>query len=329
MFDITTLDPNKVTAEPLKTPGTKFIKWAIVSLDGIYVPPMSLNAARKKGKDRNNIEKLTQSLQRAIQYDKMPPIIRKCNRIIDGKQYFYELICGHHRMEALEKNGYDFWIFAIYELPVDGVSYEDAIRTLQLVENDHSPALESSHEDIANIIARLIANGSNLVENNEDSIRDYVETYCQNKLWQTKAKIVRQAVNLTGAYQDVVTYTASDAFKWLDDNTSFTYAGNYDANNRAYGWTVLEGYEQEYIMNAIKKYAETGRESYFICHTKPPTEKMDLEDKRASMLQSFKTIENNLKEVIHYYNKNGKFPWQTKGFLPQDHKAEEKYFIEI
>ena len=329
MFDINTLDPKKVTAQPLQSIGTKFKEYIIAELSDIHIPPMNLNPARKKGKDKNNIEKLKQSFQRGIQYDKMPPIIRKCNRIIDGKQYFYELVAGNHRMDAIEKNGWNFWIFALYDLAVDGVSYEDSKCTLQLVENDHSPALESSDEDISNIIARLIANGSSLVENDEESIRAYVESVCKNKQWQTKAKIVRQSVRLTGAYQDVVTYTADDAFKWLNANTKYSYAGNYDNHKKSYGWTVLEGYEQEYVMNSIKKYSETGRESYFICHTKPPTEKMNLDNKRKSIQNSFQTIENHLIEVFNYYSNHGRFPWSVEGFLPQDHKAGEKEFIKV
>jgi hypothetical protein len=198
-----------------------------------------------------------------------------------------------------------------------------------LVENDHDPSLESSDEDISNIVSRLIAHGSALVTNDEDSIRNYVETYCRNKHYQTKAKIVRQAVRLSGAYQDVVTYTAKDAFKWLDKNTSYSYAGEYDAKRQKYGWTVLEGYEYEYLVSAMKKYSETGRESYFVCHTRAPTEDKTLEDKREGILNSFEALENNLKKVFEYYQLNGEFPWNVEGFLPQDHKNKENNFIRV
>ena len=323
------LNPKLVTATPIVAPGCKFEDFDVIELSKIYVPPMIDNPVRKNGNNIVNVQKLTQSLARGIHYDKMPPIVRKKSRIVDGHHYEYELICGNHRFAAFRNNDIKEWVFAIYELAQDGYSFEDSIRTLQLIENDHDPALESSDEDISNIVARLISHGSALVTNDEYSIRDYVETYCRNKHWQTKAKIVRKAVRLSGAYQEVVTYTAKDAFRWLDTNTTFTYAGNYDAKRRKYGWTVLEGYEYEYLVSAMKKYAETGRESYFVCHTKAPTEKNTLEDKREKMQDAFAELEDHLVQVFEFYKETGRFPWNLEGFMPQDHKNKENCFITI
>ena len=323
------LNPSSVTATPITAPGCRFIRFDTIPLDKIYVPPMVDNPVRKNGKSIVNVQKLTQSLSRGIHYDKMPPIVVEKHRIVEGHHYDYELVCGNHRFEAFQNNDFKEWIFALYALAQNGYSYEDSIRTLQLVENDHDPSLESSDEDISNIVSRLIAHGSALVTNDEDSIRNYVETYCRNKHYQTKGRIVRQAVRLSGAYQDVVTYTAKDAFKWLDKNTSYSYSGEYDAKRQKYGWTVLEGYEYEYLVSAMKKYSETDRESYFVCHTRAPTEKNTLEDKREGMLNSFESLEDNLKKVFEYYQLNGKFPWNVEGFLPQDHKNKENNFIRV
>lgn len=329
MFDTKTLDHNLVTAKPITAPGALFQNFDIISLAKIYVPPMADNPVRKKGKNLVNVQKLTISTSRGCHYDKMPPIVEKKSRIIDGQHYEYELLCGNHRFEALTNNDYDQWVFAVYKLAQNGYSYEDSLRTLQLVENDHDPALESSDEDISNIISRLIAKGSKLVSADEDSIRNYVETYCRNKHWQTKAKIVRQAVRLSGAYQEVVTYTAKDAFKWLEQNTTYKYAGEYDNRRKKFGWTVLEGYEYEYVVNAIKKYANEDRESYFICHTKPPTEDSPLEYRREDMLETFENLEESLKKVFEFYQENGRLPWKVEGFMPQDHKNKEDKFIPV
>lgn len=323
------LDRKLVTAVPITAPGCKFKDYDLIELNKIYVPPMADNPVRKKGKNLVNVQKLAISTSRGIHYDKMPPIVIKKSRIVNGVHYEYELICGNHRFEAFLNNSFTEWIFAIYDLAQNGISYEDSVRTLQLVENDHDPALESSDEDISNIISRLIAHGSSLVKNDEDSIREYVETYCRNKHWQTKAKIVRQTVRLSGAYQDVVTYTAKDAFKWLDDNTTYKYAGKYDSRRKKYGWTVLEGYEYEYVFSAIKKYAEDNIESYFCCHTRAPTEDFPIEDKRDNVISAFKGLEDDLVEVFKFYEKTGRFPWRVEGFLPQDHKNKEDKFINV
>jgi hypothetical protein len=195
------------------------------------------------------------------------------------------------------------------------------------MDNDHRPSLPSSEGDISNTIVRMIANGSKLVTNDEDSIRAFVKKYCKNKAPNTRGAIVLQVIRACGTYQDVVTYTAKDAFTWIADNTDYTVAGNIDRKRNKFGWTVLEGYQQEYVMNAIRKFSDTGKESYFVCHTKAPTDKMDLNDKRMNMVESFQQIETDLIEVIEFYNKNGRFPWSTEGFLPQDHKANEKSIV--
>lgn len=323
------LDNTLVTAPVFATPGIKFVKHEVIDLDMIYIPPMVDNPVRKRGKDPHNVDRLAQSLSRGIQYDKVPPIVRKNSRIVDGKHYTYELICGNHRCEALQKIGKKEWIFSVYEVSINGISYEDSVRTLQLVENDHSPALESSDEDISNVVSRLIEKGSTLVGNDEQSIRDYVETYCQNKAWQTKAKIVRQAVRQVGAYQDVVTYTANDAYKWISSKTDYTVAGRLDNTRRQYGWTVLEGYEYEYVISAARKLHETGKPSYFICHTKAPTEARSLEERREEMVQNFNDLGEMILTCADYYSKHGEFPWEIRGFLPQDHKAKEVDLIMV
>lgn len=329
MFNTNTLDHTLVTAKPISAPGAVFQEYTVIPLDKIYVPPMSDNPVRKRGKNLVNVQKLTISTSRDIHYDKMPPIVEKKSRIVNGKHYEYELVCGNHRLEAFLNNGFTQWVFAVYKLAQNGYSREDSLRTLQLVENDHDPALESSDEDISNIIARMIKHGSKLVSNNEDSIKEYVETYCRNKHFQTKAKIVRQAVRLSGAYQDVVTYTSKDAYAWLDQNTTYRYAGAYDNKRKKFGWTVLEGYDYEYIFQAMRKYAQEECESYFICHTKAPTENSPLDERREGMIESFEAIESNLLEVFDFYKKNKRFPWRVEGFLPQDHKNNEDKFIKV
>jgi hypothetical protein len=257
----------------------------------------------------------------------MPPTVRRCSRIVDGKHYKYELIAGNHRMEAFTNNKYDKWIFGVYEFAINGYSYEDSVRPFQLMENDHRPSLPASEGDVSNIIVRMIAHGSKLVTNDENSIRAFVDKFCKNKRPQTKGAIVLRVIRACGTYQDVVTYTAKDAFTWIAENTDYTVAGKLDRKRNKFGWTVLEGYQQEYVMNAIRKFSDTGKESYFVCHTKAPTDKMDLNDKRVNIVESFEQIETDFLKVMEFYNKNGRFPWGSEGFLPQDHKVNENTIV--
>jgi hypothetical protein len=329
MFDVNTLDPKLVTFMALNSPGAKFDKYEVITLSKIYQPAPNENYTRKKGKDISHVQSVKICLTPGIDYSIMPPLVYKKHQIIDGVHYDYVLVAGWHRMEALQSLGYDKWIFGVYQLAQDGYSFEESYGTLQNLENNHKAQKESSEEDISNSIGRLITHGSKLVTKDENSIRDYVNFVCSNKPWQTRSKIVRMAVRASGAHQDVVTYTADDAFKWIAKETDFVVAGEFDNKRKKYGWTVLEGYEYEYVVSAAKKFAESGKESYFVCHTKPPTEKKNVTDKREGMMRSFNQLDNALLEVFDYYKENGKFPWSVEGFLPQDKKLGENELITI
>jgi hypothetical protein len=54
---------------------------------------------------------------------------------------------------------------------------------------------------------------------------------------------------------------------------------------------------------------------------------MDLNDKRDNIVNSFRQIETDLIKVMDFYSKNGRFPWGSEGFLPQDHKTNEKTIV--
>jgi hypothetical protein len=329
MFDTQALDYKLVTFDKIVSPGSVFIEYEKISLDDIYVPPMADNPVRVGGKDPVNVMALVQSFSHGIDYSRMPPTVRRNPRRVDGKHYTWELITGNHRMEAFLKNGYTEWIFGVYEFARNGYSYEDSVRTFQLMENDHKPQLESSLNDIINTVSRLIAHGSKLVNNTEDSIRRYCNVYLPNMHGNKRNPIIQQIMRRAGTYQDIVTYTADDTSVWIHNKTDYVIGGNYDGKRNKYGWTVKEGYQYEYIMNATRKYAETGKESYFVCHTKAPTEKMDLDAKRINMQKVFENLEADLVEVVKFYNQNKRFPWVNEGFLPQNKKINENAFIPV
>lgn len=323
MFKLDSLDPSKVTFRDIVSPGVKKVDRKIVNLSQIYQPPLVDNPVRKKQKDKEHIQSLVQCFTPGIDYSLMPPVVRWNPRIVDGVQYDYELLCGNHRLEAFTMLGYERWIFDVYEICLDGISYEDSVRTLQLQENNHKAQLPSSKDDVINVICRLIDYGSKLVENTESSISAYVDTYCSNMHHQTKSKVIRGVIAARGAYQDIVTFTALDVDRWLSKNTSYTNAGNLDKHRNKHGWTVLEGYEARYFVNAARKFSETGKESYFICHTKPPTNQETLELKRMKMVKKWKSLEDSFIDVINFYNEHQRFPWSTEGFMPQDRKKPE------
>ena len=325
MFNTKTLNVNLITAFPIRCEGTRFLENLVIPLEDIYVPPMADNFARKEGKDPKHVMALKYALADGIDYSKAPPVVRKNSRILNGKHYKYELIAGNHRYEALYENKYEEWIFSVYEFGLDGCSFNQSKWSFQLKENDHLPQLVSSPEDIANAIVRIISEKIEEVPHTKEQIKDMVKKYTKTKV----TDIVNKIIAACGIYQDIVTYTQEDVKRFVSDNTDYVGSGHLDRKRKKIGWTVKEGYEQEYVMNGMRKYAETDKESYFLCHTKSPTEKMNLKAKRESMLDTFDSLSNALVKTFEFWQKNGRLPFSVEAFLPQDHKANEKGLIKI
>lgn len=333
-FNYKNIDPEECTFGKISSPGTKFVQRIKIKLSEIYVAPIkSDNSVRSKGKNVMHIQRLEQSFKQGIDYSQMPPTVRIKSRNENGEITKYELVTGNHRFEALRNLGFDEWIFDVYEIPFgSSYGYEDAIRTFQLKENNFAPNLASTEDDVVNVIVRLIEHKSKLVIAEEQSIADYVNEVCTYMHGQTKSKILRDVIRKlknTGCAvaQDVVTYTATDVNDFISKTTKYVVSGNYDHNLEMNGWSVLEGYEYEMLMNAIKKFGESGNESYFTLHTKSPTEKYGVNERREKMVQTFESLESSLLKVFAFYEKNGKFPWRIEGFLPQDVKNGESEYI--
>jgi hypothetical protein len=314
----------------IRAKGSKIKDYIIVSMDRVYCPPGSPeNPARKDGLDEPNVKELEQSfLNSGIIWSHKPMCVRWKPQVIDGITYDYEIIAGNHRFEALTNIGQTVWYFAVYELGVDGISFSKSKIAFQLAENNHDPRKSSTMADIINAVSWLVGNGELAAD--ELIIKAFVDETCSNKAKTTRGQIVSAILQSQGISQSVTTFTSTGAATWIKKNTAFTNAGKIDKKLNKHGWTVKEGYEDEFILNAIKKYAQTGRESYFVCHTKAPTETMTLADRRGKMIDTFETLEDiMLFSVVEFYNKNKRFPWQVEGFMSQDHDKKETGLITI
>jgi hypothetical protein len=326
MFDRAWLLNNKSLIIHAK--GSKLKDYNILDLDRIYAPPASdRNKARAEGLDETNVQDLEQALPNGINYGEKPMVVRWNPQIVNDESFDWELVCGNHRFEALTNLGQSRYYFAIYEFGLDGVKTEKAIADFQLSENNHSPRKASTELDVINVGSRLI--DKKLLNNDEESVREWVNSVCSNKANTTKGKIVSAILQANGVHQDVSTFTTKGAYNWIKKNTNYTVAGKVDTKRNKHGWTVKEGYEYEYIMNAVKKFAQTGRESYFVCHTKAPTATMSLDDKRQKMMDTFENLEDSLSVVVEFYNKKGRWPWQVEGHMAQNHGANEKGIIKV
>lgn len=336
-FDPSDIIVDKVAYGVLESPGIEFVERRMVNIDNIYIRPIQDdNTTRSKGKDINNVEKLIQYFSCGIDYFCMPPVLIRIPPTIsdDGNIKEFEILCGNHRLEAFRRLGYHQWVFDIYLIDCSVVTYHDAKYTFQLQENNHRTPLPASEDDVVKTVLMLIQKKSKLVEPETDSIWKYVNKYCSNMHYNTRAKVVRDIernLQNTGCMPlyDVMTYTPDDVVTFINRKTDLVYHGKLDPKRDEHGWTMLEGYERKSLMQIMKKFSETGKTSYISLYTLSPTEDSSLSDRVEKMIETVNDLGFAILKCADHFKKHGKMPWYIKGRLPQDRAAGENEYIDM
>lgn len=280
--------------------------------------------------DEHNVSQLQSSLLnpdwsvQLIIIEEIPPVE------IDGKTYKYKLVAGFHRLTALIKNHENKWWFDLYNFK----SEEDRLEC-QKIENDHKPRKGHDVKGLTNLLAYKVY--KKMIKNTKQAMDEELSVL-KNVHANTKTAAVRAAIGRTGAYVDTIVRTFDDIRKLLSNPdrypsgvTEYHHSGDLDVKRDMHGWTVGEGYEDEYIFSAIKKFHETGKHSYFTNHVKAANKDKSISQRRSNMLNKYAHYEEALKTVIKYYNENGQtFPWKyDEAFHPQNNiiGQEERKFI--
>ena len=306
----------------------------IIKLEEIYVPKQDKNSGNNPTRyelDGKNVLDLQLALMNP-DWSKPLMIVKeiKGGRNIDGKTYYYELVAGFHRFEALTKNHTIEWIFDVY----DFTGKPELESDIQALENDHAPDKKMDTKGLANWLQYQVEQG--FIERTESAMNKKVEIL-KFVSSQTKTNAVNLAVNTTGAYKDVTTRSIKELKEHLDqddnyrdDNRSrYSHSGRLDPHRLEFGWTVLEGYEDEYLFNAIKSWHRDNRPSYFLGHVKTP-KSGTVNDSRQGMLKRFSELEGALQSTLDYKQKHGNWPWRVESFFKQDNhpNSRETFWID-
>ena len=324
------LEINKLTSTPLVSPGAKHIETKLIKLKEIYIPRnadnKTINMARAKDLNQEHINKIATSLKNGIDYSKMLPAVIKSNKWEDGVHYEYILIAGAHRYASMEQMNITEWLFDVYEL--SSIEAKDlSLGIFQIRENNHKPQMENSADDLINILSRLI--NKNLLANNQTAIEKFLSEHATNLHKGTFQKVVSSVVRQNGAYQDFRTFPMESLKKFIEGHSDYSYGGDYDTERNEFGFTVKEGYEDEYLSNALKRLAVSDKGSYFICHTKAPTEQRDVNTRRSDMVKTFEQLEQGIEKAVEIKKTTGQWPWRIEKFLGQDVKNKEKNFLSV
>ena len=87
-FDLSTLDPKKVTSPKITCSGVKYQDEAVIEFKKIYVDSNANNHARVEI-DQYQVQCLKVNFSNGIAYQFSPPIVRRNPRVIDGVSYEY------------------------------------------------------------------------------------------------------------------------------------------------------------------------------------------------------------------------------------------------
>jgi len=127
-----------------------------IPLEEIYVP-------KEDETDGNNVTRYeldmnhVTNLQVALHYpDWSSPLMIvkeiKGGKEIDGKTYYYQLVAGFHRFEALSNNLTLEWLFDVY----DFTGKPELESIIQALENDHKPQLVMTKAGLTNWLKKVL-----------------------------------------------------------------------------------------------------------------------------------------------------------------------------
>lgn len=327
-------DRDKIRRIPYVVDGAEHVE--VVELDpkDVYIPLNAqgrpVNITREE-LDENNIQILMEGMGAGIDYAVPLIVIEEILPFEDstGRTYKWKLVAGFHRMNALFRIKSKKWLFDVFSFK----NIESMIN-LQEIENDHTSRIGHSAGGLANSLAYRVSQG--FLKNTEQAFREHLKVL-NNVHPNVKANAIKQAINLTGAYQSFSTYDTKQVIQHLanKDNyekgvTIYPGQGILDLVRDQVSYTVKLGTIYQYICNAARKWADHGKASYFLFHTNRPTEKEPLSTKRSQMLKELSSWENSLDKACEYKKEHGVYPWRVEAFIAQDRRADtyEKTFID-
>jgi len=280
--------------------------------------------------DEPTISMLQVSMPTKPDWSESLMVVRKIKggKTVNGKTYWYELVVGYHRHTALTRQCIQEWIFDVYEFDND-----DDLVDFQADENGaHKPRKIMGKKEWANYLSYKISRNPDLTEKDLGKIMNrFVNVHSS-----TKTSAIATAVKENGVYQDFHTFTWKDVQETIQNHKNYpdgvndyTLKGRKDKNRNEAGWSMKQGYEDEYLFNAMKKYHATGLTSYFTMHTALPKKGDTTKTTRENMQQSIQEYENAMKSTFEFYQKHGTFPWRQEAWFAQDNKNNEDKFIQI
>ena len=283
-------------------PGVKIKKQIKLKLKNIHVDDKG-NTARYHGTDPAQVEVLQKSLANGWDTSEYLPCVRELPK---GSAYNHEQAYGFNRGEAFENLYGDE-----FEMWFDVVDCDDnALLDVRLVENEGLPKANNKEIDIKNTIMEKIRGG--FLDEDEDSIAEYVDRVCVFRTKQSKDNIVRlvkEAANINDKFME---YSEAKAKRWVKNHSTIKYEFGGKIVNGKHTFLCKQGSAYRTYHRMIRQYLKTGNKCQVVFHVGRPTPNMTCAEKRKATLDSWNEGIKNLKAL----GCDTSF-MSVAGFLPQ------------
>ena len=280
------------------------LKW-----DEIYIDDITGNITKEEAHTAEEIEALRLSFSAQVDTTQFPPAVK-----YRGKEYAkpYQLVYGYGRSEALRLLQTEGWFFTLLE------GTEDALEDVQAQENEMLPKRVNEEVDMRKFLIQKVTDGK--IEKTEEAIRAKFKKVYPYRRKETMNRVVPQVLKELGVKLPYILYTSKSKVEdWISNHSKEEYVigEKFDHERNMYGDQMKECYDWRFDMNDMKKFAETGKKTYVICHCGAPTKKQNFTIKRKNIVLRF----DHWKSV---YTKMGVTTWPIvlMGALPQDRKNE-------
>ena len=286
-----------------------------IEFDNIRALDDDKNIGRTDEHDQNDIQALANSFSSGVQtWQELPAVIKNTDNEI---KFTHNQVFGFGRVEAIQlareaQKGYWFWVLK----PCS----ETQLSWVKVIENlDLTPEFKEGDKLLVQQMNNLIHKG--VVLNTDEDIRNHILGKVPGISKKRLGNVTNIIFETNKTPRRYITWGPAKINQWLkqdaDNNSKFLHGGKFDTVRDMYGFAARNVLDP--VINSIKKYHETGKDSYVVLHVEAPN--------KSGYLKTFRENQiNQYKEYKSMFTKLGMkhFPLHILGFMYQDTNGEDK-----
>ena len=296
--------------------GVEFEKDPVwIEFDNIRALDDDKNIGRTHEHSQLEIQALANSFAIGVQtWQELPAVIKNTDSEI---KFTHDQVFGFGRVQAIQlaredQKGYWFWVLK--------PCTETQLSWVKVIENlDITPEFKQNEALLVQQMNDLLYKG--IVANTDESIRDHIQKYVPHISSKSLGNVTNIIFETNKTPRRYVTWGPAKINQWLkqdaDQSAKFYHQGKFDNVRGMYGFAAKNVMDP--VMNSIKKYHETGKDSYVVLHVDAPNKSGNLKTFRKNQLSQYEEYKSMFTKLGMKH-----FPLHVLGFMYQDTESEDK-----